>query len=342
MGALQLRTTLKDGNITGHIQYSLFHHNIVIDKFPRTLLETIEKKEKSEHQNAGIYLLTNSSLKEPRIYIGQATSRANGNGLMGRVKEHFKKEFWDTVFLISSRNNSWGATELNYLEHTLYKIAKDADSYLLENQVVPTLGSITQEDDNLNRLLIDEILLILRASGHRMFDSIEHSVNHDQERKKTLHIPTPAEVVTNIQATRITPTVSEKPTQLPAALADAVFRIKHKELKHPARARIVNISGTRVEVEVFEGEILPVRAPKKAKASYLKDLEALEATRAEQAAAGHLEGLKVVKPIEFTSQSAASKFVVGRSSSGNTDWVLESDRSISLGVFLENLEASQS
>lgn len=339
MGALQLRTTLKDGDITGHVKYSLLHHDIVIDKFPRTLLEN---KQKSEHQNAGIYLLTNSSLQEPRIYIGQATSRANGNGLLGRIREHFKKEFWDTVFLISSRNNSWGATELNYLEHTLYKIAKDADSYLLENQVVPTLGSITQEDDNLNRLLIDEILLILRASGHRMFEPMERSIDYDQERKEALHIPTPAEVVTNIQATRITPTVSKKPTQLPAALADAVFRIKRKELKHPARARIVNISGTRVEVEVFEGEILPVRAPKKATASYLKDLEALEATRAEQAAAGHLEGLKIVKPIEFTSQSAASKFVVGRSSSGNADWVLESDRSISLGVFLENLEASQS
>lgn len=341
MSALQLRTTLKDGNITGHIKYSLLHHNIVIDKFPRTLLETIEKKEKSEHQKAGIYLLTNSSLKEPRIYIGQATSRANGNGLLGRIKEHFKKDFWDTVFLISSRN-SWGATELNYLEHTLYKIAKDAGSYLLENQVVPTLGSITQEDDNLNRLLIDEILLILRASGHHMFDPIEHSVNNDQEREKTLHIPTPAEVVTSIQAARIAPTASKKPTQLPAALADAVFRIKHKDLKHPARARIVNIFGTRVGVEVFEGELLPVRAPKKAKTRYLKDLESLEASRAEQVAAGHLDGLKIVKPIEFTSQSAASRFVLGGSSSGNAAWVLESDSNISLGDFLQNFEGSQS
>ena len=124
-------------------------------------------------------------------------------------------------------------------------------------------------------------------------------------------------------------------------MADAVFRIKRKELKHPARARIVNISGTRVGVEVFEGELLPVRAPKKAEARYLKDLEALEATRAEQVAAGHLDGLKIVKPIEFTSQSAASRFVLGGASSGNADWVLETDPNISLGGFLQNLDGSQ-
>jgi len=121
-----------------------------------------------------------------------------------------------------------------------------------------------------------------------------------------------------------------------------VFRIKRKDLKHPARARIVNISGTRVGVEVFEGELLPVRAPKTAKASYLKDLEALEATRAEQVTAGHLDELKIVKPIEFTSQSAASRFVLGGASSGNADWVLETDPNISLGAFLQSIEGSQS
>ena len=67
----------------------------------------------------------------------------------------------------------------------------------------------------------------------------------------------------------------------------------------------------------------------------------MEATRAEQIAAGHLDGLKIVKPIEFTSQSAASKFVVGSASNGNTDWVLETDPNISLGGFLQNLDGSQ-
>ena len=152
---------------------------------------------------------------------------------------------------------------------------------------------------------------------------------------------TGTEVTANAPADDSSTISQPEEAQLPAALADAVFRIKRKELKHPARARIVNISGTRVGVEVFEGELLPVRAPKKAEARYLKDLEALEATRAEQVAAGHLDGLKIVKPIEFTSQSAASRFVLGGASSGNADWVLETDPNISLGGFLQNLDGSQ-
>lgn len=343
MGSLQLRTTLENGDITGRVTYFFLHHNITIHKFPRSLIETMNEKQKANYQHAGVYLLTSSYPQEPSIYVGQALNRANGNGIMGRISEHLsKKKFWDTAFLISDKNHSWGATELNYLEHTLYNKAKEAGRYLVKNHVVPPLGNVNQEYDSLNRPLVNEILLILRASGHRMFEPIEHSAEHDQEREKTSHVPTPAEVVTNIQATRATLAASQKPTQLPAALADAVFRIKRKDLKHPARARIVNISGTRVGVEVFEGELLPVRAPKTAKASYLKDLEALEATRAEQVAAGHLDELKIVKPIEFTSQSAASRFVLGGASSGNADWVLETDPNISLGAFLQSIEGSQS
>lgn|GEM_PF-2762168 len=343
MGSLQLRTTLENGDITGRVTYFFLHHNITIHKFPRSLIENMNEKQKANYQHAGVYLLTSSHPQESSIYVGQALNRANGNGIMGRISEHLsKKKFWDTAFLISDKNHSWGATELNYLEHTLYNKAKEAGRYLVKNHVVPPLGNVNQEYDSLNRPLVDEILLILRASGHRMFESIEHSVDHSQEREKKLHVPTPAEVVTSIQAARIAPTASKKSAQLPVALADAVFRIKHKDSKHPARARIVNISGTRVGVEVFEGELLPVRAPKKAKTRYLKDLESLEASRAEQVAAGHLDGLKIVKPIEFTSQSAASRFVLGGSSSGNAAWVLESDSNISLGDFLQNFEGSQS
>lgn len=343
MGSLQLRTTLENGDITGRVTYFFLHHNITIHKFPRSLIENMNENQKANYQYAGVYLLTSSHPQESSIYVGQALNRANGNGIMGRISEHLsKKKFWDTAFLISDKNHSWGATELNYLEHTLYNKAKEAGRYLVKNHVVPPLGNVNQEYDSLNRPLVNEILLILRASGHRMFEPIEHSVDYSQEREKKLHVPTLTEVVTSIQTARIAPAASQQPAQLPSTLADAIFRIKRKGLKHPARARIVNISGNRVGVEVFEGEILPVRAPRKAKASYLKDLESLEASRAEQVAAGHLDGLKIVKPIEFTSQSAASRFVLGGSSSGNAAWVLESDSNISLGDFLQNFEGSQS
>lgn len=206
-----------------------------------------------------------------------------------------------------------------------------AGRYRLENGIIPFAGNIAKVKKAILRSLVLEVLLMLRASGHRMFEPIT------PKKAKS----TGTEATANAPADDSSTISQPEEAQLPAALADAVFRIKRKELKHPARARIVNISGTRVGVEVFEGELLPVRAPKKAEARYLKDLEALEATRAEQVAAGHLDGLKIVKPIEFTSQSAASRFVLGGASSGNADWVLETDPNISLGGFLQNLDGSQ-
>lgn len=184
---------------------------------------------------------------------------------------------------------------------------------------------------------------MLRASGHYMFEPVT-----SENITPTVASSQP-EITQNTQQNQPTETSvgttpfsdDSRPESHPA-FAEAVFRIKRKNLAVPARARIVGNLGARVNVEVFEGEVLPVRAPKKAEARYLKDLESLEVTRSEQATAGHLEGLKIVKPIEFTSQSAASKFVVGSASNGNTDWVLESDPSVSLGAFLQNLEDSQS
>ena len=326
---VQLYTTLWEGDVVERVTYQLYNRNITIDKLPRTLLEKYKNEE--ELHFSGIYFLTNSSANDPRLYIGQAAKRLNGNGLIGRIREHDRsKDFWDTAYLITSTDNSWEATELNYLESAFCREAQKVGRYRLENGIIPFAGNIAKVKKAILRSLVLEVLLMLRASGHRMFEPAT------PKKAKS----TGTEVTANAPAD--SPTISQpEEAQLPTALADAVFRIKRKELKHPARARIVNISGTRVGVEVFEGELLPVRTPKKAEARYLKDLESLEVTRSEQATAGHLEGLKIVKPIEFTSQSAASRFVLGGASSGNADWVLESDPNISLGVFLQNLDGSQ-
>lgn len=339
---VQLHTTLWKGDVNERITYQLYNRNITIDKLPRTLLD--KYKDEDELQFSGIYFLTNSSTDNPRIYIGQAAKRVNGNGLMGRIREHDRqKDFWDTAYLIAPTDNSWEATELNYLESAFCRQGQKANRYALENGNIPFSGNIAKVKKAILSPLVHEVLLMLRASGHYMFEPVT-----SENITPTVASSQP-EITQNTQQNQPTETSvgttpfsdDSRPESHPA-FADAVFRIKRKNLAVPARARIVGNLGARVNVEVFEGEVLPVRAPKKAEARYLKDLESLEVTRSEQATAGHLEGLKIVKPIEFTSQSAASKFVVGSASNGNTDWVLESDPSVSLGAFLQNLEDSQS
>lgn len=339
---VQLHTTLWEGDVTERVTYQLYNRNITIDKLPRTLLD--KYKEEDELQFSGIYFLTNSSVDNLRIYVGQAAKRVNGNGLMGRIREHDRqKDFWDTAYLIAPTDNSWEATELNYLESAFCRQAQKANRYALENGNIPFSGNIAKVKKAILRPFVHEVLLMLRASGHYMLepvptlDKVASSVtNSHSETEQNAQEGHSEE--TPIVAT---PFPDDSRPESHPAFTDAVFRIKRKKMANPARARIIGSPGERVNVEVFEGEVFPVRKPTKADPRYLKELEALEEARDKQRAAGCLEGLRIVIPIEFTSQSAASKFVVGSSSSGNADWVLESDPSISLGAFLQNLEGSQ-
>lgn len=260
---VRLYTTLWEGDVNERITYQLYNRNITIDKLPRTLLD--KYKDEDELQFSGIYFLTNSSTDDPRIYIGQAAKRVNGNGLMGRIREHDRqKDFWDTAYLIAPTDNSWEATELNYLESAFCRQAQKANRYALENGNIPFSGNIAKVKKAILSPLVHEVLLMLRASGHYMFEpftseNITPTVASSQPeitQNTQQNQPTETSVGT-------TPFSDDSRPESHPAFADAVFRIKRKNLAAPARARIVGNLGARVNVEVFEGEVLPVRAPKK-------------------------------------------------------------------------------
>lgn len=340
---ISFTTTLWEGKTYGYTTYRMYTRNITISKLPRTLLDNLgEYEDHKELQFAGIYFLTNSSVDDPRIYVGQAGERTTGSGLLTRIREHnLKKKFWDTAYLIAPTDDSWEATELKYLEHTFYRLALEANSYTLENGNVPSSGKIAREKKIGLQHLATEILLMLRASGHQMFGYPSESKTTQSKRPDSEPI-SPVEVTMDSSAVD-TPTdsIEADSPQIPDVFTHAVFCIEHKGLKHPARARLVSISDNHVEIEVFDGEILGLKEPRQYTPRYLRERELLKIARDEQISAGHIEGLKITRPIKFASPSTASTFVLGYSSNGKRDWVLESDRSISLGVFLEDFEGSQ-
>lgn len=341
---ISFTTTLWEGNTYGYTTYRMYTRNITITKFPRTLLDNLgEYKDREELQFAGIYFLTNSSFDDPRIYIGQAGERTTGSGLLTRIYEHNRnKDFWDTAYLIAPTDDSWEATELKYLEHTFYQWVLDANSYTLENGNVPSSGKIAREKKISLKHLATEIMLMLRASGHGMFNS-PIGLKNTESKNPNPELISPDKLATS-SSTVVTPPdiIEAESAQIPDAFTHAVFRIQHQDLKHPARARLASISGTRVEIEVFDGELLELKEPRQYTPRYLRERELLKIARDEQISAGHIEGLKITRPIKFASPSTASTFILGYSSNGKKDWVLESDSSISPGVFLENLEGSQS
>lgn len=54
------------------------------------------------------------------VYVGQAGVRKNGEGILFRLQEHKRnpdKDYWTEAVVFTTSNNSFGPTEISYLEN---------------------------------------------------------------------------------------------------------------------------------------------------------------------------------------------------------------------------------
>ena len=57
---------------------------------------------------------------KPVVYVGQAGNRKNGEGILNRLLEHKrnpKEDYWTEAVVFTTSNNSFGPTEISYLEN---------------------------------------------------------------------------------------------------------------------------------------------------------------------------------------------------------------------------------
>lgn len=79
-----------------------------------------------------IFLLDQLTTPQKKIslYVGQAGSRKNGEGLLNRIQEHRKnpdKEFWSEAIAITTTDNTFGPTEISWLENRFCLLANEAN-----------------------------------------------------------------------------------------------------------------------------------------------------------------------------------------------------------------------
>lgn len=123
---------LMDGTSDGRIKCSLDNWVGKVYLIPRT--EVTRSKDRPELTQTGIYLLlgTDDASGDDFVYAGQAQERKNGNGVLGRVAEHLNekdKDYLTHAIVTIDSENSFGPTEISYLESAFYKLAKAADHY---------------------------------------------------------------------------------------------------------------------------------------------------------------------------------------------------------------------
>ena len=173
---------LMDGEVTGKIKCTLSNWTGVIYKIPRIQLGDL--KSRDEMKQSGIYFLfgRDEDKQKDMIYIGQATTRKNGEGVLLRIQEHTRDthaDYFNDVIILTTQNNSFGPTEISYLENKFTQLAKEAGRYIVKNGNDPNPGNVTEEKESELDEIIENTLMIIGTLGYRVFVPKTKKVSQD-------------------------------------------------------------------------------------------------------------------------------------------------------------------
>ena len=182
---------LMDGTPTGRIKCTIANWTGVAYKIPRTDLELC--KNRNELKQSGVYFLFGASndTGKPVAYIGQAGNRKNGEGILNRLFEHKRnadKDYWTEAVVFTNSNNSFGPTEISFLENKFCNLAIDANRYEVKNGNDPSPGHITEEKESEMEEFIELSRIIMGTLGHNVFEPVIKSPadNTPDENDETL------------------------------------------------------------------------------------------------------------------------------------------------------------
>lgn len=164
-----------DGDANGRIKCTLTNWTGVAYKIPRTELD--QCKERNDLKQSGVYFLFGNSDETGKgvVYIGQAGTRKNGEGILYRLMEHKRnpeKDYWTEAIVFTTSNNSFGPTEISYLENRFCKLAIEARRYEVKNGNDPTPGNITEEKESEMEEFIDYSKVIMGTLGYKLFEPV--------------------------------------------------------------------------------------------------------------------------------------------------------------------------
>lgn len=165
---------LMDGEVTGRIKCTISNWTGVIFKIPKNMIASL--KDRDELKQSGIYFLfgeiEQENYKKDLVYIGQAGIRKNGEGVLFRVMEHNRDtdiEYFNDVIVLTTQNNSFGATEISYLENKFTNLAKEIGRCVIKNSNEPNLGNVTEEKESELDEIIENTKMIIGTLGYKIF-----------------------------------------------------------------------------------------------------------------------------------------------------------------------------
>lgn len=160
---------LMDGEVTGRIKCTLANWTGLAYKIPRSYLDKC--KDRQDLKQSGVYFLIGKNDDgEDEVYIGQAGIRKNGEGVLFRVTEHLNGSFYfSEAVMLTTQNNSFGPTEISYLENKFTNMALEADRFKIRNGNDPNPGNVTEEKESELEDFIEYSVMVLGVLGYKIF-----------------------------------------------------------------------------------------------------------------------------------------------------------------------------
>lgn len=179
---------LMDGEVTGRIKCTLSNWTGLAYKIPNSCLSKC--KERQDLKQSGVYFLFGDDEGDkPTVYIGQAGIRKNGEGVLFRVAEHLKGNFdFNEVVILTTQNNSFGPTEISYLENKFTNMALETDRYKVRNGNDPNPGNVTEEKESELEDYVEYSKIILGVLGYKIFVPLIKSNNDDEYNEEELSL----------------------------------------------------------------------------------------------------------------------------------------------------------
>ena len=201
---------LMDGEATGRIKCTLGNWIGIAYKIPRIDLEN--SKEIKYLNNSGVYFLfSRNKNDEQQVYIGQADVRNDGTGVLSRIIEHSIKdkdkekyeEYFSEAVILTTQNNSFGKTEISYLENRFTSLAKETSRYNVINKNTPNRSNVTEEKELELEDFIDYSKTILGLLGYKIFvPLIKRKLDNKDQEELMLYIFNKKEVIAQCKRTR--------------------------------------------------------------------------------------------------------------------------------------------
>lgn len=282
--------TAEIGNWTGHVLRG-------------KRLELGEIRKRIEASRTGIYILFGSNAEGDNVaYIGESDNVGK------RLVDHdSKKDFWDEVAIITSKDANLTSAHVRYLESRLVRIAKTVGRVSLENVQGPTGGAELPEADASDMdYFIEQVRILMPVLGYDIF------------RGRAASVPE-----------RSTKTAGQGTLGLEDMAVDSPqFRLRTSK-GVDAQAQVID-----GEFTVLEGSVVSaaMRSSGKQSESTARQFENRSLQHGElMKSAVPLENgslARLTKDLVYSSPSAAASVVLGRASSnGRIEWVAESGMS---------------